>query len=568
MKWNYSSCRVIRILIASVYIIIVSDDNIWRASRYSNIGPVVMPVAASAPRMSPSRAKSIQPSRQQRHQQPLRFLHPLCFVTCPADNHNIVLRHQLTEDVQDTTTTRRRNLMDNVNTALATTSRRVMASTTPYRRRSAIMTRLFLQSSTADDDDDSNNSIQSGNRQSTTATTANSTSTTATITRRRAQISGVSVSNTGLYVILRIPLVTFNNSSSNSNIGASPLDNTPDKYNYIPIQVTDDPLDCNVSVSSPEALTILQLLSSVDMAGPILPPELLSQLVVLTCEAAEAIEPTVEEDETNEIENQNDDDGDRISSKQVVSRQQQFIINSVQKQLQEIYVKNNIPQQNVVLRYSDEVKNGWIRSRVRLPPVTLDEVRIQCIRMNDNMNHGAIRQFVLLCSIRDETNEKSSILVNLSNNVNDKSDAILEDVCYQYRPDVSAAFIAIALSLRYKVPIITEFVPSGTDITQYDDFATASSSSSFSLLSTQHELFEQYPLYRTIETLQQRSNTVQANVERGFEYTKLQQAYRIAIEKSDRIAAEKIQIRLTELAALNIRDNIPVQPESDTSSMQ
>jgi hypothetical protein len=78
---------------------------------------------------------------------------------------------------------------------------------------------------------------------------------------RRLSITGVSVSPTGFWTIFKIP-----------------------DQGYWPLQITHSTVDDTTLTSTPESLTILQLLAGIDMAGCILPPETLAKLVVLHAE--------------------------------------------------------------------------------------------------------------------------------------------------------------------------------------------------------------------------------------------------------------------------------------------
>ena len=120
---------------------------------------------------------------------------------------------------------------------------------------------------------------------------------------RRISIAGASVSPEGFWAILQV---------------------SPDEY--WPVQVTCSSQD-EKAASSPESLTLLQLLSDVDMAGPILPPEVLAQLAVLHAERNE---------------------------------------NSKAKSLLE---ELKLPESTL---YSE--LTSWQRSRIRLPKVTLDSI--------------------------------------------------------------------------------------------------------------------------------------------------------------------------------------------------
>lgn len=122
--------------------------------------------------------------------------------------------------------------------------------------------------------------------------------------RRRISVAGMSVSPNGFWVILQC--------SSDD---------------YWPIQVTESEED-TVAATSLESLTLLQLLNGVDMAGPILPPELLSQLAVEHAEDHESLQVLLDE-----------------------------II---------------LPPDSLYSELSE-----WQKSRIRLPQVTLDAVEIQ-----------------------------------------------------------------------------------------------------------------------------------------------------------------------------------------------
>ena len=124
---------------------------------------------------------------------------------------------------------------------------------------------------------------------------------------RRSSVAGASVSDSGFWIILGL---------------------SDDQY--WPVQVTDSDED-TASATSIESLTLLQLISGVDMAGPLLPPERLAQLAILCAE---------------QQENQSD------------------------VALQSLYQELKLPDNHVP--YSE--LNEWQQSRVRLPQVTLDGV--------------------------------------------------------------------------------------------------------------------------------------------------------------------------------------------------
>lgn len=278
--------------------------------------------------------------------------------------------------------------------------------------------------------------------------------------RQRAAIAGVSVSPTGFFVMLQIATNQF-----------------------VPLQVTDDLMDQRAA-TSPQALTVLQLLASVDMAGVLLPPDCLARIAVLACER-----------KNTGVTSCNDD-----------------LIAYMQPQLR---ARN-------VTSFSELQSVPWMRSRIALPLVTLNE-----LTMDD-------QGMILDCSMRQISN--TGLKVNLT-------EALVEQVAYEYHPRVSRAFAAIALALRYRAPIYL------------------TTTKALSLAQVQ----QQFPFYRTTAELQTTTRRVQANIEKGFKVNKLQAALRIARERGDDLAAAKIRVALDELDSLS---DLPVQEESDMSAME
>lgn len=277
---------------------------------------------------------------------------------------------------------------------------------------------------------------------------------------QRVQLAGVSVSATGFWVMLR----TGENA-------------------YFPLRVTDD-INDTVAASSPEALTILQLLSNVDMAGAILPPDILSRVTVLSCEEGQC---------------------DAGVAHEVLAM-----------------VHANLP--DGFTTYGE--LNEWGQSRLALPVSTVDEVIVE-----------ADKTYMWRCSLK-----------NIGRLSIQPTETSLEQICYNYRPQVSPAFLSIALALRYRAPVSMKVTPSVE-----------------STFLTEEALKKRFPMYRSADKLQQTSQRVVLAVERGFEINKLQAALRIAMEKEDHSAAVKIRAALDEMDSMK---DLPVQPDSDTSAMQ
>lgn len=321
-----------------------------------------------------------------------------------------------------------------------------------------------------------------------------SSSESISLRRTRARFAGVSVSSTGFWAILQLG---------------------PD--DFLSLQVTDDPLDTTAATSS-QSLTLLQLLARVDMAGPLLPPDTLARMVVLTA--------------TRDDEDDGDDDKSKLSK---VSSN-----NSTETLLQDI--RESI-RAAIFYRFNESTLpygelNPWMRSRVPLPQCTLDELQITV--QPDQEGNGKRLDFIFQCSVKD----MGTVEVI-------PTEDILQQVCYYYRPKVSATFTSLALALRYQAPIVVLFQENN-----------GNESVNFSSL---RQIQARFPLYKTTTQLRQTTDRVQQNIERGFEVNQLQAALRIALEKNDMTAAQKIRAKLDLLDSLA---DLPVQPESDTDSMQ
>jgi hypothetical protein len=184
----------------------------------------------------------------------------------------------------------------------------------------------------------------------------------------RVYVAGVAISLNGLYAFLET------------------------SSGYFPVQVTDD----TSATNSPAALLLLQLLAGIDMATPLFPPELLSQLVVsyvmqggsATCEVAKHIRMSILEQEQHQLQ----DDVDESM---------------------------------------DDYNDNWsLTSDIQLPICSLDEVTYD----------GSTWKW----SVRVHEAQKSLVVV-----VADNDDNTLEHL---YAPNTAAA-VSIALALRYRAPI-------------------------------------------------------------------------------------------------------------------
>jgi hypothetical protein len=519
--------------------------------------------------------------------------------------------------------------------------RRVLSSLTTARRDpfsqlplqpfvpvTTTKTSLFLASSSStsknnerppkendDDDDDassSSSSTASYAQGADTSTSKISRSATRRSRRYRAHFAGASVqADQGFFIILRIPIPQQNNSSDDndnaddsegnssqqqqqlepSSASSSSLTSsstavasmTLNNY-FLPIYVCDDPSDYTVA-TSPEALTLLQLFSNVDMAGSVLPPNILERIVILS------LEQDSDDDDDDDVD---DDDMENSSIEQerpVLKRtrtlEEESLVQSVHEQifdLQRQYqqrqqqsrsssVGDNSNSNHEATLYSD--CPSWLQSRVRLPVCTLEEIVVDITTTTTtakkNCTASSPDSSISTATLSDVASSSSSSRLMLefglqvtardfgtfflesslsSSSSSSDRNSVVPCVSYTYRPQTSRAFLATALALRYKCPVFVS-IPS--------------SSSSQSLLLTRQELQRRFPLYRSVSTLQERSNNVVSSIKRGFEVNQLQAAYQIAIRRNDEAAQVKIRAKLDEMDNMS---ELPTQADSDTASMQ
>jgi hypothetical protein len=130
--------------------------------------------------------------------------------------------------------------------------------------------------------------------------------------------------------------------------------------------------------------------------------------------------------------------------------------------------------------------------------------------------------------------------------------SILSSLLYQYDEETSLLFTCIALSIRYKAPIVLETQPGHRE-----------TGGPPSLTMTAQQLEAAFPQRTTVGKLQQQSTRVQASIERGFEIHKLQGALTIAMKLGDEQAVSKIRAKLDEYDSM---DQLPTAPTGATTT--
>lgn len=332
-------------------------------------------------------------------------------------------------------------------------------------------------------------------------------------TRERLAVAGVSISSTppGFFVLLESTKGT------------------------IPLAVTCDPQDA-YATTSPESLTIIQLLSGVDMAGAILPPETLAKLVVLSCESIPQL---------------------------FLDDAQQKVLEMVQASLKKgraaaATAGSGQEDDDSTLSFADA--HPWIQSRTQLPQVTLDELVLSHVGSGKTMNMNqsdvsTLSESEWQCTLKCMVKSIGPISMIATPD-------LIQAVSYNYEPTTSPLFTCIALALRYKAPIVLEHAESIQYVTGVEG------------------LNRMFPQRTTVANLRQSSTRVTQNIERGFEIHKLTKALEIARRLGDTQAEARIRAELDRFDSfqeLPTTQNVPLEektteggllPNEDDSSFQ
>jgi hypothetical protein len=474
-------------------------------------------------------------------------------------------------------------------------------------------TSLFYSSSSGRNDQNENS-----NNNST------STSTTTTSILERLQVNGVSVSSKGFHLLMeasggrgREPepepehqrkelLERSDNNDNDDNRNKFDNDDEPqqkrDSTNttdddcsgavssarrVVPLKMTNDPAD-TYKATSPESLTLCQLLSGVDMAGAILPPELLGKIVAYHIE---------DKYYDNDDEEESGRDQDSTTTTNMLSSTEQKVREFIQEQqalLEEKYSSesssSSSSSSSSLLSYKDA--HPWLQSRIRLPQVTLDQLTLvpttpTTTSTNDkdedddnNNNYNSNDGDGDEDDIRTTAQPSSTWLCRLECALPEWKDRLVVDIkpdllaslAYNYDPESSPLFTCVALALRYKAPIVLKQhhqssrgqLPKpkeeGNDESNQDalnntttDVGNIICGSSITATAywSRDDLDRDFPQRLGLQSLQQQSTRVTENIERGFEIHKLTGALQIAKRLGDDAAAVKIRAKLDEYDSMN-----------------
>ena len=283
-------------------------------------------------------------------------------------------------------------------------------------------------------------------------------------------VKGVSVSPKGFLVILQssqqvaFPIALTSTTANNNNNTIATAASTKQLPSLF--QENND----QTSVTSPEALTFLQLLNGVDMATPILPPDTLSlicvwyaMLLVEENNIGDRGEEILVEDELGLLakkESDNDLGDDNNADADVGQEALEYI---------RAMIKTTLPDSTGGGSSSYIDASPWQRAKVQLPRVWLHGVKLQEMDLSssETSSTGIGRipiQFILECSVDDgsrmldiplfaipssyQPNIKQKMPTLIQEQI-DISNEILQELSHNYNSETSAAFMSLALFHRY-----------------------------------------------------------------------------------------------------------------------
>ena len=398
----------------------------------------------------------------------------------------------------------------------------------------------------------------------------------------RAGVLGVSISPIGFLLLLSTSHQLPKKLPEGGGSGTRPQSKM-----VVPLRISSAPNDATTT-NSTEALTTIQLLWGIDMAAAgVLEPEALQTLVALYCSEDDESDqdnsspPPLEDDRNPEeedciiaIEDELGLGSFEPSNPSTLVSDSVGNLRLVDESSDTIALVNNVIARSLSEDESFEEASTSSRAKVVFPTMTLDQVRIESIMPDAVINKGAstaqhiggigmkppplklVLEITVAGSSRLEIplySETTSLeeLVALPAATKaeiETSSSILRELSLSFDPDVSANFMALALALRYKVPITVS-----ADL--LDILAHQFQSDNVHAIPAIVTSGENYntaisrllPDWRSLTDLREQSQRVSQNINQSYEVHKLQGALRIATERGDTAAIEKIRAALDKL---------------------
>lgn len=362
-------------------------------------------------------------------------------------------------------------------------------------RRRPLFVPLIQASSSSANDDDIDHSNDEEETEETDATWLN------------LELIGVSVSPLGFLLLYQTSWLQMNNTTQTITL---------------PIRIsTEDTKEAK----SIEALTILQLINGIDMAGTTFPPNVLTSLAALKVILLKETDQHIFVDEAVQLIHQ--------------------------------------AMRNALDGISYEEATPWQRNKIQYPKISLPRVRISVPETSlcntttttSTTNIPLPIQFHLECTI--QSMKPLSIPLFSEHNFLPQDNTVesvpLEDLDIYgiINPLTSAAFLSLALSLRYKASVGMY----STDLqrlivwSETSNITTIIGSGIFTTISntekqehpTNSRIAHYLPNWKSIQSIRNVNERVTESFGQNFEVGRLEAALQIAIDRGDEQAADKIR---------------------------
>lgn len=374
------------------------------------------------------------------------------------------------------------------------------------------------------------------------------------------QWKGVTVSPHGFLVLFQTV------SSSSSTTCTSTVGNASTSRTAVSTTTTTTALPIRVSTSdvtsatSIEALTMLQLVNGIDMAGTSFPPNLLSSLCALWCTSTS-------------------------SSTSADPKEPEKTVKQILQRTIETQLGTTIPYEEATTGQKNQIRFPPIhlsRVRLSLPPL-LSSVSSSTLSLAANNNSASINiiypnflpfQFHLECKLQPNGTSPSLLFSvplfsePLSNatarsNNNDK-DLLLSgntnsipledlDIYGIIHPSTSAAFLSLALALRYRVPVVISKTQM-TQLLQHGSHTNNNSKDNYlrPAINTgrngddngddeDDRLRVYFPKWQSMYALHSINDRVTTAFAKNFEQSRLEMALKVALDRGDAAAADRIR---------------------------
>ncbi|EJK43735.1 hypothetical protein THAOC_37802 [Thalassiosira oceanica] len=399
-----------------------------------------------------------------------------------------------------------------------------------------------------------------------------------------AQVAGVSVSGSGFLVLLQTSNAEATTTFPIQLTETSTIEEvTNATENRLPSLFQDN--NDQSSVNTAEALTFLQLLNGVDMATMVLPPDMLSLISVWYAFLIDEYSVEVEDelglsDETN------------------VSQDSSDALEYIRTM-----VRTTMPTTEIgsTLSYIDA--SAWQRARVQLPRVwlrgvKLDVVEPQIMSSDDGRRVRTVPiKFTLECSVDDGSKFLEIPLFSVPRNADvpshhhakiDLSNDILTEVSQNFNAASSAAFTSLALLQRYTKSGEASLMASSNLISKLTELEKRGSSllslteSSEGRGPTCDAAFERAKFRESSSSSSSKSDELRnqggrteiksekrkpLTIEQQATQQRLKSAWKIAVERDDKLAIEKILSAMRDLER-ELEDDADENDSPEESSLE